>query len=177
MSAASMVLSAGCAVAGGASLLLSGYQAPGVDEGDAGWAWRACGLALLCLALCSVMASALAWDSSGLQQLRSQLKASGWYAWRRPLQVSGLLLLLGACGWLLCRLARLPLSRAARICAWACVGLWLLWLNRMLSLHWVDALMHARLAGVGLGRWLEVLGLGLVGLACVVRWRRVYVWK
>lgn len=171
------MLGAGYAVAGGASLWLSGYHAQGVNESATALVWRGCGLALLGLALCSVLASAFAWDSTGLQQLRSQLKASGWYGWRRPLQVAGLLLLLVLCGWLLRRLALLPLARAVRVCAWACVGLWLVWTNRMLSLHWVDALMHAPLAGVGLGRWVEALGLGLVGVACAVRGRHVYVWK
>lgn len=177
MSLASVSLGLGYALAGGAGVMLGAYQAPGLDDGESGWVWRACGTALLVLAACVMLASALAWDSSGLQQLRGQLKASGWYAWRRPLQVLGLLLLLALCVGVLQRLARLPISRAERVCAWATVGLWLLWLNRMVSLHWVDALMHTRLGGVGLGRWLEALSLGLVVGACALRWRRVYVWK
>jgi len=122
----------------------------------------------------------LGWDDQALQALRRMAWASGWYAWRRPMQAA-LLLALALGAWLVWREAGLGAwmrrqgagaARAAVAAAWVVFGLWGL---RAVSLHMLDGWLARPLPpmGLGLGRTVELGCLVLVWGALGWAWRTV----
>jgi hypothetical protein len=133
--------------------------------------WRLLSIALLLLAANSLLEGELML----LGWLRELALAQQWYEWRRPLQLAAL----GLTSWM----GGMVLSRWRRIltglrfppgAVQALRGLALLAclpLLRGLSFHYTDVLVYWRMAGLALGRWVELLGLALVALAAWRQWR------
>lgn len=138
----------------------------------------------LCAALCALVAlnAGGEFDTAVLSRLRAAAQTNGWYAWRRPLQAG--LLLIGVAAlwrgfvWLRARWARQgPWPISAHVAWWGCWLLLVLGWSRWVSWHAMDVWMHWRWYGVGLGRWLELVSVGVVGGAVTVEWAQRWSWR
>jgi hypothetical protein len=131
------------------------------------WGWG--GIALLLMAAIAL----LSLDLLSVQVLRTLAREQGWYANRRLFQ-AGVLLALGLVAVLwLARRPRAPMAPARSL---GLIGLALLAGTaalRFVSHHETDAVLNARIAGLMLGRLLELLGLGLTALGALGALRRL----
>jgi hypothetical protein len=119
------------------------------------------GAAMLCLLGVNTVLQA---DLFFTQLLRAIAKLQGWYAQRRELQYTAVLLL-GLIFLLSINRLRALLSEAdlpSELVAVGLAALLLLFLTRMVSAHNTDLVLNLRLAGVSIGRLLEFAAIGLV---------------
>lgn len=146
----------------------------------AGRFWLVASLTLGLLAVLGAWRAERSW----VLWMRDVVQSQGWYMLRRPLQwLAVATLAMGA----LVLMARMPgwlrAQADARGLRWAAFGLLMLVLVlalRLISLHQVDLWLEFRLAGAGIGRLIEVLGLLFLALGCLLpaaqptaRWRKV----
>jgi len=143
-------------------ILACGYGAAGIACALRGLqraetAWLGAGAALWLLALTQVTHLDLVATSA----LRSAASHEGWYVLRRPAQAVALGA--GALGLFIA-------ARSLRSQPVLAVGLGiclLLGWARVVSLHQVDEILNARMAGLSTGRWIDAGGLMLVAIACL----------
>jgi hypothetical protein len=123
--------------------------------------WLVAAALLPILALNTLMAL----DVLAILVLRGVAQQQGWYGLRRAIQVLALLVATGSAAVAWHRLRRLGL-RPAPGQRWLLLGLGLLVavsLLRAVSLHATDQLIGVRMAGLSLGRFIDIAGLGSVG--------------
>jgi hypothetical protein len=119
------------------------------------------GAAVLCLLGVNTVLQA---DLFVTQLLRAIAKLQGWYAQRRELQYSAVLLL-GLMVVLSIKGLRSRLSAddlPSELVAMGLAALLALFATRMVSAHGTDLVLNLRLAGVSVGRLIEFAGIGLV---------------
>jgi len=131
--------------------------------------WQTGALLLLLLAVNTM----LHLDLWAAQVLRLMAQAQGWYGARRTLQHLALALLLAALSVLGQRAYRrrkvdLWPGLAATV---GLVALLLLTMLRAVSAHATDAVLNLRLAGLSVGRVVELIGIGLVWWGTRGDWR------
>jgi len=138
--------------------LLNGHISKQNRQADLFWYLGATALCLL------AVNSVLQADVFVTQLLRAIAKLQDWYAQRRPLQ-SAAVLLLG----LSFLLASGPLRRLlsadelpSQGVAWGLTAALLLFALRAVSAHWTDQVLNLHLAGIPVGRLLELIALGVV---------------
>lgn len=137
------------------------------------WRWLT---ALLWLMAVNLLAQG---DVLFVTWIRDVARAGSWYEVRRPLQVGLLAILVAASAIVFKRKAQgttwaEPLRRriAETLAGCGMLVLLVIVLLRFISLHHTDRLLNARLAGPSLGRWLELVGLVLVGWGALHRLSR-----
>lgn len=138
--------------------LLNGHIARGCGEAHLGWYLA---LALLCALGANTVLSG---DVFMTHFVRAAVKLHGWYGERRPAQYLALgalaLVLVMASGWLRARLTDVDV--ASTVVALGLTALLLLFCLRAVSGHATDVVINLRLAGVSVGRLLELAAIGLV---------------
>jgi hypothetical protein len=138
--------------------ILNGYIAKGGEEACANWYVAAAVLSLL------AVNTVLHGDVLVTHTLRSLAKQEGWYGQRRALQYGAVTVLVLAALWVASGLRR-AFAASDGSCVAVAAGLSVLLVLlalRTVSAHGTDAMINPHLAGVSVGRWLELAGLGLV---------------
>ena len=136
--------------------------------GDTGPAWTGAGAALLLVALVGWFAL----DQLLVLMARVLASEAGWYGQRRLWQGVAI----GVCASVALAAAaraRPILQRMEAPTRWAAAGLALVLavaLLRMVSLHATDLWLQTRLVGISVGRWIELIGLGGVGVGVTRTW-------
>ena len=136
--------------------------------------WRVFAMLLLLL----VANTLIRGDLALVGWLRGLARDEAWYEFRRPLQFAVLLLLGYMCTVVWQRMdAALSGLRVPRPARMARVGMSLLLAMlclRAVSFHYTDELTQQRLLGLSVGRWLDLLGLGLLMLAAMRQTRNAF---
>lgn len=129
--------------------------------------WRSLAVILLLVGISSLVNGEALW----LDSAREIFKDQGVYELRRIVQF--LTLLVAGAGFLYLQRGLQRMVRKlqdADLCGLALRGVSLVLLVLVLdliSLHYIDSLMYLRLAGLSMARWLQGLGLGMVGLSAL----------
>ncbi len=162
-----------CAQAGFLGLARQG-DSPGHEACPGGW------LVVAFLLLLPALVHLFSLDMVGSDMLRQWIKAQGWYAYRRPLQLMVLALL----GLALLVLSPYVWGHAMRrrcFWTWLCVLLagvvWLCAMVRLVSWHTTDAFMSWPVAGLAAGRWLELSALAVILLVTHSRLASRWSWS
>ncbi len=161
------VLAAAAHVAIALLCLAAGRSARCADDASPIWSIAAAVLLLL------AMNTLFAFDLLLIALVRDVARTSGWYEGRRELQAMalGVAAAAGVAAWVYWR-QRLrlvaPVSRSVPAGLALLAGLAAL---RFVSLHATDELISNRLAGLTVGRLIEVLGLGLMATGI---WRELH---
>lgn len=135
--------------------------------GATGTGWLAIGAVLSSLSVMSLFAL----DQLLLLLARDVARQQGWYETRRVWQAAAIVVLVAA-AWVVAAWRKVRLTDGESACRWAACGVGAILAVtalRIVSLHACDAVLQARLAGVSVGRLVELLG-----LCCVVagaRWQ------
>lgn len=147
-------------------------KASGESSSNTGGLWRSL-TALLWLMATNILIQGDLWFISWMRDVS---RAGGWYEVRRPLQAVTLAILAVGSVVVFDRKARSSkqvksvwLPVADRLAGGGMLLLLLIVSLRFISLHQTDQVINMSVAGPSLGRWVEMVGLVLVGVGALHR--------